>query len=398
MTLDQNIPTKPAVVDQPEPGFFKLRLHPNGWHEVPCCIIHIDGVWYAEIDGEQKTGSDDPIHAPGVLDVWHKRKIEIDHLEYEFLTTRLKEWARQFYPDHPLLDPKARVVASNLRPIPRYTAPKPGVPQSPEPLPENRPQPAKPISSIEIEAWLAYEHENLASSIVSDIAQLADDAEPIESAEELSRVSANVDIANAHRRQAESARKLAKEPFVDGGRSVDGWFKRWTDPLGAAIGPVQAQMNAYGTRIEAEKRREAEQKAREARELADQRAREAQRALEREQQSNTTPPPGTGAVTLLTAAAEASRKADKAESIATGSAANLTRGYGSYGGVVSGQENWGWEVTDLALVPLELLQVIEIEVNKRVRVWAKENPTLARAGQSPIPGIKVIRTVSMRNR
>jgi len=401
---------RPVVVDQPEPGFFKLRLYAKGWHEVPCAIYFENDQWWAEIDGKPAgTPNPDPVHADGVLRVWHSRKEVISPEEYEFLTTRLKAWAREYYPDHPMLDPMRPVVAGALRPIPKFTAPPPRPELAPEPLPENRPSLPKPLTPAEITRFLDYDQEVLIKAIGQDVEQLALDAgTAIDNSAELSRIGANMQVARDHARQWEAARVKAKKPFLDGGNTVDGYFRKHSAVLTGAIAPVQRQMDAYGRRIEAERRQQAEEAARVAREEADRRAREAAAAMareqaEREQMARILGPDASMPVSpvtdvLLSEAEEAAKVADREERLATGTAAELTREHTAYGGVMSTSEVWDWEIEDISEVPLEYLQINEQLVNRAVRAFTRDSVEKARQGGTPIRGIRLTRSVTMRNR
>ena len=385
---------RPIVVDQPQPGYFKLRLHRGCWHAVPARLEHSDGLWSATIDGEPAgLPHADPIHADGVLTIWHKRKTEITEAEYRFLTVTLKEWARAHYPDHPLLDPARKVATGKLRPIPKFGAPAAPAPLSEEPLPENRPTAPKVTPVKQILAWLNYENEPLVEAIGRDILQLQHDGRgTVDDEESLGRVSANVSIAQTHLGQAEKTRKAQKDPFKQGADAVDKWFKRWTVQLTEALEPVQKLMNAYGEKVDAERRAEEARRAAEARAEAERLAARAAEAMARE----TVPSPAT--TVLLDAAAEAAKEAERADALATGKTADVTRFFRGYGGVVSGEEVWDFEIEDISKVPLWLLQINQSLTLAEVRAWAKANPEKARAGISPIEGIRIVRSISMRGR
>jgi hypothetical protein len=213
----------------------------------------------------------------------------------------------------------------------------------------------------------------------------------IDNVADLKRISANVDIGNARLRQAEKNRKDQKNPFLAAERAVDAWYKRWTDPLRQAIAPLQRAMDAYGAKLDAERRAEAEREAAAARAEAERLATRAAEQLQRDEASVATS-------VLLDEAAEAAKRAEQTSALASGNSANLTRTVGAYGGTVSGQEVWGWEVEDISKVPLAFMQINETLANKTVAAFARSNPDLARKGVSPIPGLRITRTISMRNR
>jgi hypothetical protein len=334
------MPQEAIVVDRPQPGYWKLRLHPGGWHEVPVRIGFSNDVWWAELDGEMQEPATDPIHAEGILDIWHSRKTAISEAEYDFLRLALKSWARLHYPDHPLLDPRKAVITAALRPIPQLTAPPEAEPVSAEPLPENRPRAPAPLSREAIREWLEYEHEALVKAIARDVLALAPDA-GVEVNDEttLARISTNVAVARGRLRLAEERRKKAKAPFLDGGRAVDEWFALFMDKAEASVAPLQRAMDTYGARLADEKR--------------------------------TTPEERT---------------------------ADLTRSRTLYGGAVSGTEVFGWEVEDADAVPDAYLTVNGPEVTRAVKAFTRDYPEEARKGISPIPGIRITRTIKMRAR
>lgn len=61
---------KARQVDQPEPGYFLIRLVRKG-PLVPARITRRDGVWQAIINGEPQREGADPTTAQGVLRIWH---------------------------------------------------------------------------------------------------------------------------------------------------------------------------------------------------------------------------------------------------------------------------------------------------------------------------------------
>jgi len=377
------------IVDQPRAGFFKMRLHKDAWSQVPVRICHEDGYWLAEIDGEPAGPPEkDPSYAKGVLRIWHGRKEEISETEYRHRVGPLKDWAKAHYPDHPLLHIEEPVRVGTLRPIPAFTAPTAPERQSEEPL--NAPSRPRPMTAAEIVEWLDYENEPLVKSIEHDISQLRDDADVvIEDDQTLSRVAANVSIARAHIRQTEKTRGDQQKPFRDANSTVLKWFQGLTGSLETALGPVQTQMNVYGNKKEAERRAEAEKVAAAARAEAERLAAEAEAAMRKNAPM---------ADAKLDAASQAAQTAAKADALASGKAADLTRSHTDYGGAVSGQETWGWEIVDISKIPLRFLQVNETLMNKEVRDWVRAHIEEARAGVSPNPGIKITRSIAMRTR
>lgn len=106
---------KKRVVDQPQPGLFKMRLVRRGPF-VPAKIEKIDGKWTATINGaEQWPPSADPVAAAGVLRIWHGAAA-ITAQEYEYLI-ELKAWAEASAPEHPAANPTKPIDLSSLPPV-----------------------------------------------------------------------------------------------------------------------------------------------------------------------------------------------------------------------------------------------------------------------------------------
>jgi hypothetical protein len=392
----------PIRVDQPEPGLWKLRRYSGGWPYVPARIIFEGGLWSAVIDGKEAgLPNADPAMADGVMDIWLADKEPISAAEYNYRTSEdpdarpipLKAWARQSYPDHPCLDPRKQVDPTTLRLTPEFGNPTPPAPLAVEPL--NRPPPPSPLEPKAIVEWLAYEEEALAASIAADVAQLARDAETTEITTEarLGEIGGNMDTAKAHLRLAEKHRTTAKRPFLLGGRAVDEWFAKLLKQLDTAMAPVQRLMNDYAAKEDARRRAEEAVRAAAAQAEAERLAKAAREALQRE-----TP----AAPQLLDDARKAALEAQEAQELASGRTADLTRADTSYGRTMSGQETWSFQITDISKVPLKYLQVNEALVGQTLRAYASDDVVAARedakAGRSPIPGIKINRSIVMRNR
>jgi hypothetical protein len=393
----------PIRVDQPEPGLWKLRLHSGCWPYVPARIIFEAGLWSAEIDGKSAgLPNSDPTMADGVMDIWLTDKDPISAAEYNFRTSEdpdlrpipLKAWARSSYPDHPCLDPRKRVDPATLRLTPEFGNPTPPAPLVEEPL--NRPPPPAPLDPKAILEWLAYEEEALADSIAADVAQLAEDAQTkeITTAQRLGEIGGNMDTAKAHLRLADKHRETAKRPFLLGGRAVDDWFKRLTTRLDAAMAPVQRLMNDYAAKEDARRRAEEAARAAAAKAEAERLAKAAREALQRQYDLD--------APQLLDDARNAALDAQEAAELASGRSADLTRAETAYGRTMSGQETWDFQIEDVSKVPLKYLQVNEVLVRQTLKAYASDDAVAAREdakhGRSPIPGIKLLRSIVMRNR
>lgn len=157
---------------------------------------------------------------------------------------------------------------------------------------------------------------------------------------------------NACASKAKEAFKAAKEPYLEGGRAVDGFFKKITDPLDAAKKTLNDRLTAHLRRKEAEERRrreEAERLAREAAETARREAEEAARRLAEESQLD-------DAIAKEREARQAAADAAAAARAAEAKAAELSRTRGDYGGVSSLRTEWTGELVDRKTLDLEALR------------------------------------------
>ena len=93
----------PRRIDVPQPGTFCRRLCKGGW-KVPSRIHHVDGLWWAEIDGVVYPSASDPYDAPKVMDIW-QGDAETDETEWR-LRNQLRDWCRDGGIDHPCVRPE----------------------------------------------------------------------------------------------------------------------------------------------------------------------------------------------------------------------------------------------------------------------------------------------------
>lgn len=101
------------IVDQPQPGYFRLKLCKGGW-SVPAQIIFADGMWQAVIDGVAGEPDPDPITA-GVDRIWNYGDFS-NSQSYSYLNA-LREWSRLHRPDHPAADATQPISKRRMKPI-----------------------------------------------------------------------------------------------------------------------------------------------------------------------------------------------------------------------------------------------------------------------------------------
>jgi len=205
----------------------------------------------------------------------------------------------------------------------------------------------------------------------------------IDSEDAARKVSDYIKQIAAAAKATDAARVGVKEPYLEGGRGVDGFFKAITDPLATTKRNVEAKLTAFLRAKEAEERRRREQIEREAREQAEDARREAEAA---EKAARDTP-------TLETAIAaeDASKIAEadlvKAEKSAEVKAAELSRVRGEFGAVSSLRTSWVFNEIDRATLDIEALRPhLPIDgLEKAVRSFIK-------SGGRELRGVRIFET------
>lgn len=204
--------------------------------------------------------------------------------------------------------------------------------------------------------------------------------ETIEDEETAGRVADFIKQIQAAIKNANAKRVDTKEPFLEGGRLVDGFFKGITDPLGVDKKAVEKPLTVYQQKKAAEEQRRRDEEALRARDEAERQAREAAEAaaaLETEDQLD-------GAVAAEDAAKQAEEAARKAQREAAAKAADMSRNRGDHGGVASLRTYWTFEVEDIHEVDLETIRAhLPISaVEQAIRSYVK-------AGGRELRGVRI---------
>jgi hypothetical protein len=247
----------------------------------------------------------------------------------------------------------------------------------------NAPPPPAPLTRDEIFAYLDYAADTLQrrrDDLVATLTACAQAYATLPDPETAGEVAENIRMAAALGRTIEEHRKAAKAPFWVGGKAVDTWFQQFCAPLAAAMAPVQAVLDAFGRRLEAEQRAEAEARRQAALASADHWSLAAADAI------------AEGAVdsALLDRAAATARAAAEAIEQAEARPADLSRVRGVYGSVASLRETWGYTVTDLDAVPRAYLMVNDAAVKAAMKQKdSRGRPMVA------IPGVQWTATQTM---
>jgi hypothetical protein len=175
---------------------------------------------------------------------------------------------------------------------------------------------------------------------------------------------------SAHIKVLESDHKGEKQPYLDGGRAVDGFFKTKADSLTVIKKEVEKRQTVFANKKAAEERRRREDEARFAREAAE---REAQAALERAAAL-----PADAADAVLEDAIAAQDQADDLAEAALATPAELSRTRTDLGVVSSLRTTWKGEIRsrddlDLdKLRPYIPLDALERAVNAFVKAGGRD--------------------------
>jgi hypothetical protein len=199
------------------------------------------------------------------------------------------------------------------------------------------------------------------------------------------RVSDFIKQLTALSKMAESKRTDAKEPYLEGGRNIDGFFKAITDPVGKIKIMIERRLTDYLREKEARERREREERERLARETAEKARREAEaraRALADEQSLQ-------AAIAAEKAAETASADLVKAAQAAEARPAVLSRTRGEYGAVSSLRTQWVFDEIDREELDLEALRfhIPADGLEKAVRSFIK-------AGGRELRGTRIYETTA----
>lgn len=199
--------------------------------------------------------------------------------------------------------------------------------------------------------------------------RLAVDHEPILSrADELlaalARVPAEIDVETAGKasdyvkmiaatiKDLDRVRIGEKEPYLAGGRTVDGFFKAPVDKLEKAKREVEGRLQKHLRAVAEAERRRRDEAERAAREEAERRRREAEEAAARiasEAQLD-------AAVAMERAAQQAAADAARAAQQADAKAADLARTRSDYGSLATLRTSWAFKDMDRDALDLEALR------------------------------------------
>ena len=181
-------------------------------------------------------------------------------------------------------------------------------------------------------------------------------------------------------RKVEGVRKAEKEPFLQGGRDVDAFFKTFTDRLERIRVTFQTIGDDYTRAKAAEARRVAEEAARKAREEEAARMELARKAAEDNR--------GKHAEQHIAKADEAELRAEAAETIAKSSAADLTRTRTASGTLATAKTEWTFEIENYDAIPVDKLRtyIKRDAIEAAIRLFVK-------MGNRELAGVRIFEDV-----
>lgn len=239
----------------------------------------------------------------------------------------------------------------------------------------------RPPSDAEIlQSKLADQHVRLTGRRDELLAAAGRAPETIEDDETAGRVADFIKQLMAAHKATEAARVAEKEPFLAASRTVDGFFKKITDPLADWKKKIETRLTVWQRKKADAERKAREETERKAREEA---ARAAKEAAERAAALNTE-----SDLDRAIEAEDAAKKAEGAAALATkaadAGAADLSRTRGDFGAVASLRTTWTFDEMDRAALDLETLRqhFPQDGLEKAVRSYIK-------AGGRELRGVRI---------
>ena len=202
----------------------------------------------------------------------------------------------------------------------------------------------------------------------ADLAEMRDRAPTsVDNEDDANKVSEAIRQCTAFLKVAGELRVSEKEPYLEGGRAVDGFFRNLTDAVDKTKSALLSVRTAYDIRVEAEARRKRDEEAARARAEAERLAAEAKTRAD------------------LDRVAVAEAKAEETQAAATVTAAELTRTRTDTGVTTSLRVEWLAEILVAKDVPRKYC--VPSEALLRAAVKAAVTP----AGDCPleIKGVRI---------
>ncbi|MBB4017341.1 flagellar biosynthesis GTPase FlhF [Chelatococcus caeni] len=227
---------------------------------------------------------------------------------------------------------------------------------------------------------LAEDHAQLRHEI-EKIASRANGApKEVKSDDDLVAVGEIIKDARELTKRVDRARVAEKEPFLQGGRDVDAFFKVFIERLDNIAKKLGDRATVYQREKAAEARRKAEEEARKLAEEAERQRQIAEREAERNRP--------TASAKHEDKAEDLAERAAQAEAAAAAKAADLTRVRSDTGTVASARAEWKGEIVSMDAIDLNALR----PYLKRDHVQMALN-TFVRMGGRKLAGAKIFEDV-----
>ena len=226
-------------------------------------------------------------------------------------------------------------------------------------------RPPAPLTPIEVAAWLDDAYSGLTARrdiLIETIAAFLEKHPVIETAEVAAAATENLEMARKAIKMGEDQRKIAKEPYLHGGRAVDAWFaavRADIETYGLALAKPATQ---WAEKIEAVRRAEAVEAARIAQIEANRLAAIAQAEAEANK------PQADGAYDT---AIKAAQTAERAEAHAEAKPGVHSRTVGTYGSTSSLRDVWTVTISNPDAIPRAYMTPDMAALNRAVAQGAR---------------------------
>ena len=226
-------------------------------------------------------------------------------------------------------------------------------------------------------------HDPAISGRAGELVAMAERCE-ILTVEDLEKASDLLKFIKSTYKKAEEERKAITDPINASVKILNSRFKSITDPLSTAESSVKAKILSF----EQERRRKAEEEAREKARLDAIAAaeEEARRKAEEDAQAAI----NAGQIDIFADPVEIEVKIDESKIVIPEPVVNNAPVRGAYGSTTSIVKRWTFEVTDieaLAAYDKDLVSVVSTEINRKIREGVRD-----------IPGLRIYQDESISSR
>lgn len=215
--------------------------------------------------------------------------------------------------------------------------------------------------------------------------------EKIADQETAGKVADFVAVVIAAEKRLEDRFSPSKEPFLRGGRLVDGYFNDFRRAFGGIKQTLLQRVQAYQDDLREAERKRLAAIAEAQRLEAERKRKEAEEAAQKGKMDE--------AIAQATEAQVSEQRAEKAEQQAVAPPPAATQIRGSFGGVISSQRRWAFEVKDLKALPVELLLANETLIRAKMNAWVKQKSLKdGEENTALLPGVRFYQTTGTQGR